>query len=67
MDGTVLYAKSVDPNLTPRVVATDLGLYCLPRSHLWDARNKCVKFWLVDRRLVWHFTVQNATYKIIKM
>ena len=28
-------ANSVDPNQTPRYVASDLGLYCLPLSLLW--------------------------------
>ena len=38
----VLNAKSVDPGQTPRSVASDLGLHCLPMSHLWDARLKWV-------------------------
>ena len=31
-------------NPHPRVAASDLGLHCLPLSHLWAARrkNKCV-------------------------
>ena len=27
---------------TPRSAASDLGLHCLPISHLWDARLKWV-------------------------
>ena len=33
-----LNAKSVNPDQTPRSVASDLGLYCLPVSLVWDAR-----------------------------
>ena len=33
-----LYANTVDPDQTPRSAAVDLGLHCLPRSHLGDAR-----------------------------
>ena len=29
--------QSVDPDQTPSV-ASDLGLHCLPKSLLWDAR-----------------------------
>ena len=36
-------ANSVDPDQTPRSAASDLGLYCLPMSLLWDARLKWVK------------------------
>ena len=36
----LLNANSVDPDQTPRSVASDLGLYCLPKSLLWDARHK---------------------------
>ena len=35
-----LNANSVDPDQTPHSVASDLGLYCLPMSILWDARLK---------------------------
>ena len=38
----VCNANSVDPDQTPRSAASDLGLYCLPMSLLWDARNKWV-------------------------
>ena len=31
-------ANNVDPDQTPRSVASDLGLRCLPMSLLWDAR-----------------------------
>ena len=36
-------ANSVDPGQRPRSVASDLGLYCLPMSLLFDARLKWVK------------------------
>ena len=39
----VLNANSADPDQTPRSAASDLGLHCLQRSHLWDARLKWVK------------------------
>ena len=36
----VLTANNVDPDRTPRSVASDLGLHCLPMSFLWDASHK---------------------------
>ena len=39
----VVNANIVDPDQTPRSAASDLGLQCLPMSHLWDARHKNVK------------------------
>ena len=33
----ILHANSVDPDQTPRSVASDLGLHCLPMSLLWEA------------------------------
>ena len=39
----VLNANSVDPDLSPHSVASDLGLHCLPMSLLWDARHKWVE------------------------
>ena len=38
-----LWAKSVDPDQTPRSAASDLGLHCLPMSQKWDARRIWVK------------------------
>ena len=38
----MLKANRVDPDQTPRSAASDLDLYCLPMSLLWDARHKCV-------------------------
>ena len=38
----VVNANSVDPDQTSRSVASDLGLHCLPMSHLWDTRHKWV-------------------------
>ena len=37
-----LNVNSADPDQTPRFVASDLGLHCLPMSLLWDARLKLV-------------------------
>ena len=38
-----LHANSIDSDQTPRSVASDLGLHCLPLSLLWDARHKLIK------------------------
>ena len=38
----IVNANNVDPDQTPRSVASDLGLRCLPMSHLWDAMHKWV-------------------------
>ena len=38
-----LNAKSINPYQTLRSVASDLGLYCLPNTLLWNAGHKCVK------------------------
>ena len=40
---SVANTNSVDPDQTPRSAASDLGLYRLSMSHLWDARHKWVK------------------------
>ena len=50
--------QSVDHDQTPRSAASDLGLYCLPKSLLWDARLKWVKQVLHARNLT---TVSDAT------
>ena len=40
----VFNANSADPDQTLHVASDhDLGLQCLPMSHLWDARLKWVK------------------------
>ena len=39
---SVFNTNSVDPDQTPRSVASDLGLHCLPVSILWDAKYKWV-------------------------
>ena len=49
----VFNANSVDPDQTPRSVASDLGLHCLPMSLLWDARLKWVT--IVQVIHVFHF------------
>ena len=36
-------ANTVDPDQTPRSVASDLGLHCLVMSLLWDAMPKWIK------------------------
>ena len=35
-------ATSVDPDQTPRSVASDLGLHCLHMPLLWDVRLKWI-------------------------
>ena len=40
---TVLYANNVDPDQTLHFAVSDLGLHCLPMSHLRDTMLKCVK------------------------
>ena len=42
MEIPVFNAISVDPDQTPRSVASVLGLQCLPMSLLWNARLKLV-------------------------
>ena len=42
----VVNANSVDPDRTPRSVASDLSLHCLPMFYLWDATHKWVKRFL---------------------
>ena len=37
-----LNANSVDPDQMPHSATSDLGLHCLPISHLWDTRHKWV-------------------------
>ena len=43
-----LNANSVDPDQMPHSVASDLGLYCLPMTLLWDARHKWVNIQSID-------------------
>ena len=40
---SIINANSEDPDQMLHAVASDLGLHCLPKSHLWDARHKWVK------------------------
>ena len=37
-DGKNLLANNVDPDQMPHYVASDLGLHCLPMTHLWVSR-----------------------------
>ena len=43
VDMSERYANNVEPDQTPRSVASDLDLHCLRISFLWDARHKWVK------------------------
>ena len=51
MGMSVINANSVGPDQTPHSAASDLGLYCLPVSHLWDARHKWVNLWPSDNKI----------------
>ena len=42
-DISVFNANSVDSDQTPRPAASDLDLYCLPMSLLWDSRYKLLR------------------------
>ena len=42
-------AGTADPDLTPQIAASDLGLQCLSISHLYDSRHK----WVYDSRHKW--------------
>ena len=42
MEIPIINANSVEPDQMPHSAASDLGLHCLPVSHLWDARVKWV-------------------------
>ena len=37
-------ANNIDPDQIPCSVSSDLGLHCLPMSHLLDAMHKWVNF-----------------------
>ena len=39
----VVNANNVHPDQMLGYAASDLGLHCLPMSHLWDTRHKLVK------------------------
>ena len=47
----VINANSVDPDHALHSGESDLGLDCLPMSHLWDARHKWVNAALTPVRI----------------
>ena len=49
---SVLNANNVDPEQTPRSVASDLSLHSLQMSILWDARHKWIKHYLRSYNLI---------------
>ena len=57
----VYNAYSVDPDQTPRSVASDLGLQCLLMSFLWDVRHKWAKFYRRHSALVEKYSVSLKT------
>ena len=52
MEFLVFNANSADPDQTQHSAASDLGLHCLPMSHLWDTRLKWVKEAIISLTLV---------------
>ena len=40
----ITVSKQCSPDQTPRFVASDLGLHCLPRSQKWDVRHEWFNF-----------------------
>ena len=44
-----LFANNVDPDQMPHVAASDLGINCLPKSLLCDARIKWVNMCLISK------------------
>ena len=62
----VFNANSVDPDQTPRVAASDLGLQCLPMSLLQEAKLKCVKDpYCVSESLIGDFTIKPLLYSTL--
>ena len=53
----VFNANIVDPNQTLRSVASDLGLYCLPMSLVWDTRHNWIKYMLHIKYMYGLFTL----------
>ena len=60
----VLNANSVDPDQTPRSVASDLGLHCLPMSLLWDARHKWATYSVSQTRVGNKYLNENTMFFI---
>ena len=56
-------ANSVDPDQTPRSVASDLDLHSLQLSVFWDARYKWVNGSIVLKNR--HFFIQERFNKLI--
>ena len=48
-----LNANSVNPDQTPRSVASDLGIHCFLMCLLWDARLKWVTWYTTVSALLW--------------
>ena len=61
IENPLINANSVDPDQTPRSAASDLGLRCLPKSLLRDARHKWVNINLLCLNL---FTPEFLTWTI---
>ena len=60
-----LFANSGDPDQTPHSAASDLGLHCLPITHLWVSRLQWVKLCSVSRHVfiddIYKFTLYIET------
>ena len=57
-------SRQCNPDQTPRSVASDLSLHCLPMSLSWDARHKWIKFYLNRVQCSWdkHVTICDWRY-----
>ena len=59
-----MQANSGDPDPTPHSVASDLGLYCLPKSYKKDARHIWVKKAIF---LLSHKSSRNLGSRLLKL
>ena len=57
-----LNTNSVNPDQTQHSAASDLGLYCLPMSLLWDARLKWVKATGYNRKKIAAILQRDITF-----
>ena len=58
-----MQANSRDPDQTPHSVMSDLGLHCLPISHIKDARHIWVKMQLF---CLSHKSCRNLRSRLLK-
>ena len=53
------FANSGDPDQMPGLEASDLGLHCLPITHLRVSGLQWVNIYKVIKTVVWHLTMQD--------